>query len=44
MTLPGYPTSTDTARLERLNDLMSGQGAIKSKISIPSFVIPVAGP
>lgn len=43
MTLPGYPTSTDPTRLERLNDLMSGQGAIKSKISIASFVIPVAG-
>jgi NitT/TauT family transport system substrate-binding protein len=44
MTIPGYPTSTDTTRLERLNDLMSGQAAIKSKLDISSFVIPVAAP
>jgi hypothetical protein len=43
MTLPGYPRSTEIPRLERLNDLMSGQGAIKSRIDLPSFVIPVAG-
>lgn len=39
MTLPGYPTSVDTGRIQRLIDLMRQQGLLKTQFDARSIVI-----
>lgn len=39
ITLPGYPTSLNAVRLQRLVDLMSDEGELKTKIDISTIMV-----
>jgi NitT/TauT family transport system substrate-binding protein len=42
LVLPGYPTSLDPARLQRLSDLMVRHGLLKTGIDVPSVIFTPA--
>jgi NitT/TauT family transport system substrate-binding protein len=42
LSFPGYPTSLDPARLQRLSDLMVKHGLLKSPIDVPSVIFTPA--
>jgi NitT/TauT family transport system substrate-binding protein len=42
VTLPGYPTSLDPSRLQRVPDLMSSYGMLSTKIDVRSMIMPNA--